>query len=340
MDIEFHYWITAIVADRAGFTADETRIIAYSSQLVDDNDIRLTVVDRSTKKELRNYISQTMDITKPKQELMRIYPLFHFVPGDPLAATARRRDGKMHLLTTTPDSENANHLLDEAFKASPDSRLYRIGIATHAYVDSWAHQNFVGWFDDFNAMGKLAPNIGHADAAHSPDRVGHRWDDDRLIDVAVNNNHRFLAATERLFHRYCDHLETHQRYEGRERPAWDALEQELVAMMQPVSSRGSEKRKDARLDAYGRAIPWLRDYDELEWLDAAVETRVRGLRDNKNGLLAKLTVFRDEHYWREDVEREKTDWFGFQQAVRDHQEVGMKQITPIYEQMNINLWRV
>ena len=48
----------------------------------------------------------------------------------------------------------------------------------------------------------------------------------------------------------------------------------------------------------------------------------------------------NEHYWREDVEREATDWYRFQQAVRDHQAPGMQEIAPIYEQMNINLWRV
>ena len=247
MDIEFHYWITAIVANRAGFDADETRIIAYSSQFVDDNDIRLDVVDRATKKVDRNYISQTMDITKPKRELMRIYPIFHFVPGEPAAESARRRDGKMHILTTTPDSENAGHLLAEAFKSSADCRLYRIGIATHAYVDTWAHQNFVGWFDDFNGMGKVLPNVGHADAAHNPDRVGHRWDDDRLIDVVVNNNHRFWAAAEKLFGRYCDYLETQGRYKDAARPEWGPLEQVLVAAMQPVSSRGSGRRQDERI---------------------------------------------------------------------------------------------
>lgn len=341
MDIEFHYWITAIVAHRAGFDADETRIIAYSSQFVDDNDIRITVVDRATKKEYSNYISQTMDITKPKQELMRIYPLFHFVPGEPTAESARRRDGKMHILTTTPGGATATHLLDEAFESADDYRLYRIGIATHAYVDTWAHQNFVGWFDDFNGMGKVLPNIGHADAAHNPDRVGHRWDDDRLLNVVVNNNHRFLAAAERLFGKYCDHLEGQGRYRDAARPDWSRLERDLVGMMQPVSSRGSEKRRDRRIEAYGAQFKWLKDYDELEWLEAAVETEVKGLRDPKDGLLAKLpTWFRDEHYWREDVDREATDWYRFQQAVRDHQALGMQEIAPIYDQMNINLWRV
>ena len=70
-----------------------------------------------------------MDILKPKKTLMRIYPIFHFVPGDPMTESARRGDGKMHILNTTPDNDIANDMLSSAFKASTDSRPYRIGIA-------------------------------------------------------------------------------------------------------------------------------------------------------------------------------------------------------------------
>jgi hypothetical protein len=34
MDIEFHYWVTGLVAEYAGFKDDESQIIAYSSQLL------------------------------------------------------------------------------------------------------------------------------------------------------------------------------------------------------------------------------------------------------------------------------------------------------------------
>jgi hypothetical protein len=32
MDIEFHYWITGSIANRARFTEEEARVIAYSCQ--------------------------------------------------------------------------------------------------------------------------------------------------------------------------------------------------------------------------------------------------------------------------------------------------------------------
>jgi hypothetical protein len=53
------------------------------------------------------------------------------------------------------------------------NNLYQIGVATHSYVDTWAHQNFIGYYNEFNSMAgvleKMAPNIGHADASHNPD---------------------------------------------------------------------------------------------------------------------------------------------------------------------------
>ena len=85
MDKEFHYHITGIIARRAGFSVEEARTIAHASQLVDDNDTLCSIHDEDSGTEYEVYISQTMDILKPKRELMRIYPIFHFLPGDPLA---------------------------------------------------------------------------------------------------------------------------------------------------------------------------------------------------------------------------------------------------------------
>ena len=169
MDIEFHYYMTYLTAARAGFAPPDAEIIAYSSQYVDEN-IHVLHIDRGKPTAYHNYITQTLNILKPKHELMRIYPIFHFIPGDPSAPTAQRKDGRQHPLNTTPNSENANLIFDDALQSR---NLYRIGIAAHSYMDTWAHQNFVGYYDSFNAMqgilNKTLPNIGHADAKHNPD---------------------------------------------------------------------------------------------------------------------------------------------------------------------------
>jgi len=172
MDKEFHYHIVGVIARQAGFTDEEALTIAHASQLVDDNDALCTIHDKNPDDEYEVYISQTMDILKPKRELMRIYPIFHFLPGNPLAFSARRSDGKMHILTTTPGNDLARKVMKAARNDKSPHQLHRLGVAAHAFADTWAHQNFVGWYDGINGDDmNLLPNIGHADFIHHPDWV-------------------------------------------------------------------------------------------------------------------------------------------------------------------------
>lgn len=338
MDIEFHYWITGIIAHRAGFDEKEAGIIAYSSQYVDDNDICLTVTDMSSGKKYYNFVSQTMNILKPKNQLMRIYPIFHFVPGDPLHKSAQRRDGKMHILNTTPDNGYANNLLQDALKSPTDIRLYRIGIATHAYADTWAHQNFVGWHDNFNALGINAfPNIGHADALHHPDWPGHRWTDNRLVDNDVKNNHRFLSAAERLFTHYCDFMVSKNTYTNQTRPSWNTLEKDLGEAFGSTYSGDETYDINERISRYKKLAPWLSDYDDEIWINNAVRTEVKGLKNSTGGILSHFTIFQDEYYWKEDRDRESTNWYKFQEAVKEHERFAIKILAPIFNQMDVNI---
>ncbi len=336
MDIEFHYWITGLIATRAGFDEDEAKTIAYASEYVDENDISIEVKDRRGPGHYSNFISQTMNILKPKNQLMRIYPIFHFIPGEPDAPTARRRDGKMHLLNTTPNNENANELLDAAFKSTADTRLYRIGIATHAYVDTWAHQNFVGWYDYFNNIGlDIKPDIGHADGEHHPDWVGHNWEDIRLVNSEVSNRSRFTSAAEALFFKYCDYLKN----QGREDKSseWSAFETELITLQGRTYSGSRCQYENERLKSYKNRLPTWANFDEMHWFDAAIDTKVRGLPDSHDGLKSKLTIFKDEFYWKDGINKETTDWFRFQEAVKEHERHAIKILTPTFQKMGYDL---
>ena len=162
MNIEFHYYITYILCRKAGFERDEAYIIAYSSQYTDDNVLQYKV-NYENGGHYSNSISQTIDIRKPSKVRQKIYPLFHFVPG---GSEAERKcslscgDGTCFL--TMANSKNSQALLKAAFDSND---LYRIGIAIHAYADTWSHQNFVGYNDKVNAQKglskKLIPNICH-----------------------------------------------------------------------------------------------------------------------------------------------------------------------------------
>lgn len=338
MDIEFHYWITGIIAHRAGFPPGKAQIIAYASQYVDDNDVTYAVLDESTGQKYENFISQTFNILKPRAELMRIYPVFHFVPGEPLTPRAKRRDGKLHILNTTPDGDVANKLLARAFGAPQDNRLYRIGIATHAYVDTWAHQNFVGWKESFNKLGEnLTPNIGHADAVTKPDRVAHEWPDTRLVEGDIVNNERFLEAAARLFDHYRRYVKSaYGPLEPGAQP-WSAVETDLREAMS--QGRGANKREQVkqRVSAYKALVPWLADYSESVWFGEAIRTHVSGLRDSHDGILSKITLFRDKYYWRDASQKTSTHWYQFQRAVKAHERCALTELAPIFIQMAVNI---
>lgn len=326
MDTEFHYYMTGIIAHAAGFTPEEAKTIASASEYTDENDDKFKVKDRATGEVYENYISQTMNILKPMNRLMRIYPVFHFLPGEPDVRSTRRRDGKMHRLNTTPDNETANTLMNEAFNVSDGTRLYRIGLATHAYADTWAHQNFVGWFDYFNNIGlDIKPDIGHADAEHHPDWPAHRWEDPRLVDGEINNTIRFLSAAERIYDLYRLNLNRENRDAHQK---WDVLQQDLIEAMGTPFSGSFNAYREERYQKYLRLAPWLGEFDETDWLEAAVDKNL-------------LEFICDRcYYWREDVDIEKTDWFLFQQSVKDHQKEAMVHLDPIFETMGIDLHRM
>jgi hypothetical protein len=319
MDTEFHYYMTGIIAKAAGFSDDEAKTIATASEYVDENDVCLKIEDKSGGVAYENYISQTMNILKPKRTLMRIYPVFHFVPGEPMDERASRHDGKMHLLNTTPDNEIANKMLDLSFKASEDTRLFRIGIATHAYADTWAHQNFVGWYDFFNDINlDVKPDIGHANAEHHPDWPAHRWVDARLVNDGIDNTDRFLDAAEKIYGKYQNYNKQMNR---KANTGWKTLNSQLINAMGESFSGSYNYGRDDRIDRY-------------------IDIKVRGLNDADNGLLSMFTMLRDKLYWKKGVDKEKTHWYRFQEAVKEHQGKAMEDLDILFAKMGINLHQV
>jgi len=327
MDKEFHYNITGIIAKRAGFAEKEAVTIAHACQLVDDNDSLRTIHYPNSAGSYEVYISQTMDILKPKRDLMRIYPIFHFIPGDPMAPSARRCDGKMHILTTTPGNNLAYKIMRAAREDNKPYQLHRLGVAAHAFADTWAHQNFIGWYDGINGekMNPL-PNIGHADFIHHPDWVGHCWNDSRIIDNQVNNNHRFLAAAKCLFQEFS--LFT----SGKDNAAlWPDLQKDLQDAMGPVFSGEKLQGRDVRLEKYDKLFK-LPEYEPHAWFDTAVKTSVNALPDD---FMPSLTMFEDHYHWK--VNWESSDWYLFQEAVKAHQAFCMIELTEVFKQMNVEL---
>jgi len=327
MDIEYHYYITFIIALNAGFGKDEAYKIAYSSQYTDDND---TVYEINAGQEdaYENVISQTMDITKPQEERLRIYPLFHFMPGtsdEVWRSSPDRRDGKLHLLNTIPNNQNAKTLLSDAIKSG---NFYRIGIATHMFADTFAHQNFVGFKDEFNAMEGflegLLPNIGHADAKHQPDIPNLRWQDERLSSKYKNRNNRniFLEATGCVFDQYCSLAKPPNPTDIR-KELMDGIGSAIGKEME----KDTNKLRSQRLKRYkGLLGKVFVEYDEDNWFDAAIryerDSTTIGTSD------AKILYFRKTGF-------PESDWYHFQEAVKEHQKKAEEILQPTFAKMEV-----
>lgn len=313
MKTEFHYYITHLIAARAGFRGDNLRILAYASQFTDDNEHSYPIKS-GNKIVYRNQISQTMDPTKLHREKLEVYPFFHFIPGDPNAASARRKDGKINPLNTTPNSLNANRIIDEALKTND---FYQIGIAIHAYVDTWAHQNFVGYKDDFNAFSggfidALLPNIGHADAKTKPDQPRLVWNDERLVVSTVNNKARFLDAAGHLFRKLRTLADASCGEDALVKDQTALLSDlgaaigEGVAETDPSDTRLAGYSELATRNEYGGTV--ILEYKKDSWFKETIKKTVRRTGSPSHGQQTVETYSFLPNY-------EQTDWFKFQEAV-------------------------
>jgi hypothetical protein len=341
MDIEFHYYMTYLIAVRAGFTPADAAIIAQSAQEIDDNHIPIEV-SAGTAFAFKSTLSKTMDILHPRHN-KQIYPIFHFIPGDPNAPSAARKDGRKSVWVTTPNSALANTMLDTSLKSGS---LYRIGASAHAYADTWAHQNFLGIDDNYNEMPRSPTEgivekvmdlikiamVGHALAQHQPDIPGLIWTDGRLANPVVDNTPRFLDAANHLFRKFYSYKHGTQ----------DALHVDIEAASLLAdlkldigsSSEQSIQRNPTRIERYkNRAItaPYGRlaipDYLLGKWADAAfvekradIAIRLEIYMAENAGIMGDALDFgtRMPCTWTNPAQYRDTDWFKFQEAVRSH----------------------
>lgn len=296
MDMEFHYYVNYLIALAAGFKTDDAFKIAYSAQYVDDNTWAYDISNDNGDAIYKNQISQTFDLTLPY--LNKIMTCFHFIPGD-FDGYSNRRDGKSHHLNTSPNSFRAKMVLRNALKSE---NPYLIGIASHAFCDTWAHQNFTGTFDEHNSIDgfpqNLIPNIGHADAFDWPDQLDLEWFDWRLRIPKVNNIERCLHAAEILFSEYSKHLKIKPRME----------KDTFLKRLQKIFGRAT--RNPIRLID----IKYRRRVKEYNHLARALTGEIIPKYDSKLWLYEAVKINSMNYTWLSS-NHQKTDWFLFQNSV-------------------------
>ena len=349
MDLEFHYYMTYLIAIRSGFNKKDANLLAYSSQYIDNND-HIFNISPGTDDHYENYISQTKNITKPRKKLFRIYPIFHFIPGEVMAKKSRRKDGKLHYLNTTPDNKNANQILDGALESN---NIYKIGLAVHAFADTYAHQNFVGYFESYNHLGgvlqKSPAKVGHASAVHKPDIPNLIWDDDRLcsFNCKRNNKEIFLRAAGRIFEK----LKLHNNSQI----STQKLESEKEELLSDISAAIGEtnekfsffsnlfdnKDKNLRIKNYRKLSQQkqyggtkVEKYNKYQWLDRVLANPVKisWFKLQREIPLIPIPViieavkdflgieFSFKYSWKDKNDYKNSHWYRFQKAVKELQE--------------------
>lgn len=292
VNVEFHYYAVFYLAREAGFTPEDSEIIAYSSQYLDNALVSYEV--RHPSGIYQTLVTHHFGFWDRGQE-WDVWIPFHFYPAGPEAAAPARRDGATNAFTVLPNSERAKSMLVAALKSRD---LYRVGIALHTFADTWAHQNFTGRNEEWNRTdaGSALPPIGHAQALRDPDSVDAVWTDPRLLPPhdRVDNRRRFLAAAGRIY-RY---LATYNRRSfADEELVVDRLDELLGT---PASGRetrvenfiiecGMERysRLRWRAEAFEPNGGWSRFEEEID-----LESTVDKLNWLKDELLHKTKVLR------------------------------------------------
>jgi hypothetical protein len=197
MNAEFHYYAVCFLCLRAGLPERRAVDIAFASQYVDNAILAYEIDDDGsayTTQVTQNYIFWD------EATLRNIYLPFHFVPGEKAKAESERADGAASRWTVTPDSPLAKELLVAALKTGDD---FRIGIALHAYADTWAHQHFSGRTEACNVIDPASPlpPAGHLQALRLPDDASGSWADHRLLPSLsrIDNGKRFREAARKIY---------------------------------------------------------------------------------------------------------------------------------------------
>lgn len=263
MNLEFHYYTTVFLSLKAGFSRPDALLLGQACQTVDTNVLGLKIrTDRGPLDIIPTQNYGYWDRDTPRD----VYLPFHFLPGGPDQPT-NRTDGKTNPFSVYPNNPLAKNLLVTALKTR---NLYRVGIALHTFADSWAHQNFTGLNESWNALDarSLAPAVGHAQAGRSPDLWTEVWTDSRLKNKVVINFDRFAEAFRKIYRYLC--IFNKQEFDREDFVFWEWKEL--------LEANRYGKTPDDRM--LGLRLEFdIPVFDRSDWLEEAVNVPDKGLQD-------------------------------------------------------------
>ena len=191
MQIDMHYHAILCMAVAAGFSTEVAQQIATASQFVDDN-------NSDGKKEIEFgdgsafYLTATAHHPKNMKNLddevqRTVWVPFHFLPGN-------EGDNYMERIIATKDSEISREVVH--FAVSNLNRQFGVqllGIASHAYADTFSHYGFSGLSSPLNRV--LLESVHTQEVLpHVLDYIQNKltgFHESRMADYE-ESNHRFI----------------------------------------------------------------------------------------------------------------------------------------------------
>ncbi len=314
MNHEFHFYGTYYLAVHAGFSPNDAETLANAAQMPDTCLVSYRVATGRTMYDTTATHHYGFWDTRHEWE---IWIPFHFVPGDSTVAAALRKDGRKSAYAVTPNSENAKKLLLAALRTRD---LFRLGIALHAFADTWAHQNFSGRNETLNTVdpNSVVPPIGHAHVRRAPDMIDEIWTDPRLRgpNDRIVNRRRFLDAARVIYKYLCTfNRRTFADAEivianlsgllGKGKSNEEKVYDFVIECGAPEYRRNAWK-KDALIDPYEPDLGNFEStYEKLEWLTK--EVLAKAAISEKKPVESRPGFYSSPYYrWMEAAKQHRT----------------------------------
>jgi len=150
MQEDFHFYTIYVLCRCNGLSHNKARTVAYSSQQVDDakygHELQFKEGGRFQQQMTAHKLIHSNVLNLKTQ--YEIYGTYHFIPGN--RQDKKRKDGSVpfrHRMLCKENSEISKKVFEHVYqqKKEPDF-LHSLGIALHAYADTWAHQDFSALF--------------------------------------------------------------------------------------------------------------------------------------------------------------------------------------------------
>lgn len=160
MQIDFHHAATYVCCRLAGMARSDAAVVAHASQYVDDATNDGPLQFRSGERYVRvTSAHRTLDLINNQNvaDNRLVWVPFHFLPGnDPSSSSLGGSSEFIRRMICRPGSDLARAMvLDAVEKKELRFGLHRFGIALHTFIDTWAHQGFVGMVDDINRVDSI-----------------------------------------------------------------------------------------------------------------------------------------------------------------------------------------